>query len=129
MLKGGHFGNNIKANQGSQSMDDYSSSKGPSTKHLSHPIDNKEVRTPRRPKSQDRPSTPSVYKTVEKSIVQPMQQWATADFEEWNGPFADMPTDKPTTSKMNIDVKPLPKLRLDLMPAPREEDEDNISTM
>jgi hypothetical protein len=60
--------------------------------------------------------------------------WANKkDFSEWNA-FSDMPMDdhtrsfEPTSQNITIDVKPLPKIRLDLMPAPREEDEDNMST-
>lgn len=59
--------------------------------------------------------------------------WANKkDFSEWNE-FSDMPMDdharssQPTSQNITIDVKPLPKIRLDLMPAPREEDEDNMS--
>jgi hypothetical protein len=46
------------------------------------------------------------------------EQELYADFEEWT-PFEDN-ENKPA---MTIDVKPLTKLRLDLMPAPKEEDE------
>ena len=60
----------------------------------------------------------------------PTQQWATSDFDEWDNAFSDMPKDEnPSNSNVTIDVKPLPKLRLDLMPAPREEDEDDVSTI
>ena len=33
-----------------------------------------------------------------------------------------------SSTKRTIEVKPLPKIRLDLMPAPLEEDEDNYSS-
>lgn len=62
-------------------------------------------------------------------------QWANKkDFQEWgSNDFTDMPMDRdfkkvPQVSQnITIDVKPLPKIRLDLMPSPREEDEDNMS--
>jgi len=82
----------------------------------------------------DRPSTPSMGRQIggqaEKNADAPTQQWATSDFDEWDDAFSDMPKDEtPSNSNVTIDVKPLPKLRLDLMPAPREEDEDDISTI
>merc|ERR1712238_311740 len=40
--------------------------------------------------------------------------------------FGEFP--KPPSNGYSIEVKPLPKIRLDLMPAPREEDEDEHSS-
>ena len=92
------------------------------------------VSAPALPKIIDRPSTPSMGRQIggqaEKNADAPTQQWATSDFDEWDDAFSDMPKDEtPSNSNVTIDVKPLPKLRLDLMPAPREEDEDDISTI
>lgn len=98
------------------------------------------VVTPRRremkPKNDknDRPSTPSFTKhngnQIDNFLGRPSHQWATSEFFEWDEAFADMPTDDVHSNvNVTIDVKPLPKLRLDLMPAPREEDEDNISSL
>lgn len=61
--------------------------------------------------------------------------WANKkNFTEWGSDnLSDMPMDDqarsfhPTSQNITIDVKPLPKIRLDLMPSPREEDEDNMS--
>jgi len=98
------------------------------------------IQTPKRRESKEkkennnRPSTPSFVKYNDNQkdnfLGRPGHQWATSDFVEWDDAFADMPMDD-TQAKANvtIDVKPLPKLRLDLMPAPREEDEDNISAI
>ena len=90
------------------------------------------AQTPRRKERQKhRPSTPSLEKRfntqVDNSLHEPLNNWATSDFVEW----ADMTTDDsaPSRSDVTIDVKPLPKLRLDLMPAPREEDEDESSAI
>jgi len=110
------------------------------------------IKTPQRPevqRKQERPSTPSVLKDTadqkDNFKAQPVQQWS--DFVEWDDAFADMPMDESfgdipmdedfgdipmdesPASNRTIDVKPLPKLRLDLMPAPREEDEDEVSAM
>jgi hypothetical protein len=98
------------------------------------------VQTPKRRDSKEkkdanhRPSTPSFGKhnsdQKDNFLGRPAHQWATSDFVEWDDTFADMPMDDiHTKSNVTIDVKPLPKLRLDLMPAPREEDEDNISAI
>jgi hypothetical protein len=48
-----------------------------------------------------------------------------------NNELADLPIDeqedflKNNSQTTTIEVKPLPKIRLSLMPAPREEDEEN----
>ncbi len=84
--------------------------------------------TPRRvPKDRARPPTPSLVKKSSEDVAvdKTINNWATSEFVEWS----NMPMDEtPSRSNMTIDVKPLPKLRLDLMPAPREEDEDDISS-
>jgi hypothetical protein len=89
------------------------------------------TRTPQnmeRNRNNDRPATPSIgrnFVSAEDPIDNVEKTWATKDFDEW----ADMPMDDlPTRSNATIDVKPLPKLRLDLMPAPLEVDEDDISS-
>ena len=90
------------------------------------------TRTPQnmeRHRNNDRPATPSIgrhFVSAEDPIDNVDKTWATKDFDEW----ADMPMDDdlPTRSNATIDVKPLPKLRLDLMPAPLEVDEDDISS-
>ena len=69
----------------------------------------------RRKQNHDRAATPSVFS---KNNNMNHEQELYADFEEWT-PFEDN-ENKPA---MTIDVKPLTKLRLDLMPAPKEEDE------
>ena len=82
----------------------------------------------------ERPTTPSLVKhssdQKDNFLGRPSHQWATSDFVEWDEAFSEMPMDNIHSNvNMTIDVKPLPKLRLDLMPAPREEDEDNISSI
>jgi hypothetical protein len=44
-------------------------------------------------------------------------------------PESDDQEDYDNTAPRTIEVKPLPKIRLSLMPAPREEDEENSSSV
>ena len=69
----------------------------------------------RRKQPHERAPTPSVFS---KRNNLHHEQTFEANFEEWT-PFED----DESKQTMTIDVKPLTKLRLDLMPAPKEEDE------
>jgi Phage tail sheath protein FI len=117
-------------------VDEFSSSRSPSWDSLFNLTETFQTPTRRDYKGKkdanDRPSTPSFGKQKDDQkdnfLGRPSHQWATSDFVEWDDAFADMPMDDMhLKSNVTIDVKPLPKLRLDLMPAPREEDEDNIT--
>lgn len=69
-----------------------------------------------------------------------VQSWADGGFEEWDTPGPDTTEEDDESLGLSteseevipnrtIDVKPLPKLPLELMPAPREEDEEDLSTV
>lgn len=88
--------------------------------------------------SQVKPSIPSMFITNSQDSYEgntDSNHWANKkNCSEWGSDdFSDMPKDnyeRPSQSSsqnITIDVKPLPKIRLDLMPSPREEDEDNMS--
>ncbi|KAL7543404.1 LOW QUALITY PROTEIN: hypothetical protein ACHAXR_012821, partial [Thalassiosira sp. AJA248-18] len=81
-----------------------------------------------------RPSTPSVRKIDSKTVgmptmptnsppPQPMINPTTDDFADFSN-FDDIPRNPVT-----VEVKPLPKMRLDLCPVPREEDEEEDSSV
>merc|ERR1711957_1129004 len=77
-----------------------------------------------------RPSTPSMNtigaKTVDVSHKKSSQQHMDAvmdDFADFSN-FDDIPRNPVT-----VEVKPLPKIRLDLCPVPREEDEEDESSV
>jgi len=75
-------------------------------------------------KWRDRPATPSMLQINNHEHTRPKQTKISSK------EFAEMPGDEHGNSGMNrhsIEVKPLPKIRLSLMPAPREEDEENDS--
>lgn len=72
---------------------------------------------------QERPSTPSI-RTIGVSPQPPPQPELHAD-EFANFPnFDDIPKNPVT-----VEVKPLPKIRLDLLPVPREEDEEEDNSL
>lgn len=71
----------------------------------------------------ERPSTPSL-RTIGNSPQPPSQPDLNAD-EFANFPdFDDIPKNPVT-----VEVKPLPKIRLDLLPVPREEDEEEDNSL
>ncbi len=71
----------------------------------------------------ERPSTPSL-RTIGHSPQPPSQPDLNAD-EFANFPdFDDIPKNPVT-----VEVKPLPKIRLDLLPVPREEDEEEDNSL
>jgi len=80
-------------------------------------------------KMQERPSTPSMHRIDSKSVgmseKSPPQQNIDAidDFADFTN-FDDIPRNPVT-----VEVKPLPKIRLDLCPVPREEDEEEDSSV
>ena len=96
---------------------------------LPSPSTPKRHQQPQRDQTQERPSTPSVRtinrQTVgglpEKAPPQPILQ-DTGDFADFSN-FDDIPRNPVT-----VEVKPLPKIRLDLCPVPLEEDEEEGST-
>jgi hypothetical protein len=69
-----------------------------------------------------RPLTPSLPVPNSKTSPQPSRIPRSNDF--------DAPGDEMNVgdSGVTIEVKPLPKIRLSLMPAPREEDEEDVSS-
>lgn len=88
--------------------------------------------------SQAEQVTPSMFITNSQDSYEgntDSNHWANKKhFTEWGSDdFSDMPKDnyvrsfQSSSQNITIDVKPLPKIRLDLMPSPREEDEDNMS--
>ena len=76
-------------------------------------------RTQHHIQSHERPSTPSVRTIDSKTIPKRPHQ------QEIHGEFSDFPPRNPVT----VEVKPLPKIRLDLLPVPREEDEEEDSSI
>jgi len=81
-------------------------------------------------KERERALTPALdesYSGPQKLASAPKKNYSSND-------FADMPGDEYAATKeerkkneVTIEVKPLPKIRLSLMPAPREEDEEEMS--
>jgi hypothetical protein len=77
-----------------------------------------------------RPATPSLQQIAES--VQNLKKLSKAEKEKKyleSNEFAELPIDEQedflkSQQPKTIEVKPLPKIRLSLMPAPREEDED-----
>lgn len=90
---------------------------------------------PARSKSRekDRPATPSLQQVAESDPN--LKRASKAERERKylaSNEFAELPIDEQedyikSTQPKTIEVKPLPKIRLSLMPAPREEDEENDS--
>ena len=83
---------------------------------------------PRRPQQQiqshERPSTPSMRTIDSKTLPKrPPQQEINDDFSDFSS-FGGAPRNPVT-----VEVKPLPKIRLDLLPVPREEDEEEDSSI
>ena len=81
-----------------------------------------------------RPSTPSLQQVAESDPD--LKRFSKADMEKKylaSDEFAELPIDEQedclnrSTRPKTIEVKPLPKIRLSLMPSPREEDEENDS--
>jgi hypothetical protein len=80
-----------------------------------------------------RPATPSLQQIAESDPN--LKKLSKAEKEKKyleNNEFADLPIDEQEDFLKNsqpktIEVKPLPKIRLSLMPAPREEDEEDGS--
>jgi len=71
----------------------------------------------------ERPSTPSIYEKISHQIDRTPTQAAFT-----TSTFEDFPGNDGIEAPATIEVKPLPKIRLDLMPAPREEDEFSESS-
>ena len=69
-----------------------------------------------------RPPTPSV--PIAKPST-PQRPSSAQNTNEFDSPGDEMNSRDPGVT---IEVKPLPKIRLSLMPAPREEDEDETSS-
>ena len=67
-----------------------------------------------------RPATPSMKQRMNNEVVEPKSKFIV---DLPNDEFADFPKDPSNACPIKIDVKPLPKIRLDLMPSPREVDE------
>ena len=92
---------------------------------------NSSYQSPKRPTSkqlfQERPSTPSVHTITSKTVstehkASPQNIVPIEEFADFDDGFDDIPRNPVT-----VEVKPLPKIRLDLCPAPREEDEEESS--
>ena len=87
--------------------------------------------SPRRPQkqTQERPSTPSM-RTIDKKTIGVPQPKAPSQSIVENDEFADFKNfeDVPR-NPVTVEVKPLPKIRLDLCPVPREEDEEELSSV
>ena len=66
-----------------------------------------------------RPSTPSTLSAIPSTPPRPSKKANTS---------ATGDVMSTIDSGMTIEVKPLPKIRLSLMPAPREEDEEDVSS-
>jgi len=74
--------------------------------------------------TRDRPATPS-FPTQEDTPKRPKKVQAEKKVVSSSD---DFPLDENEPHPMTIEVKPLPKIRLSLMPAPREEDEEDDSS-
>jgi lipid-binding SYLF domain-containing protein len=68
-----------------------------------------------------RPSTPVMIRKSSEKPLRPVHR-------DHESKFADCPKDELNTKAKTIEVKPLPKIRLSLMPSPREEDEEEASS-
>lgn len=96
------------------------------------PPPNEPVRS-RKEERPARPATPSLQQIAESDPN--LKKSSRAEKEKKyieNNDFAELPIDEQEDFLKNsqpktIEVKPLPKIRLSLMPAPREEDEENDS--
>ena len=84
-----------------------------------------------------RPSTPS-FSTINSEskrqndniVSREPDDWTSRNSRQESKHFSVDPThEMNTNTSVTIDVKPLPKIRLDLMPAPREEDEEDLSSI
>ena len=69
-----------------------------------------------------RPPTPSMKQRISHEIDKPLTSTISPPDES----FSDYTNEMSTTGPIKIDVKPLPKIRLDLMPSPREVDEEDF---
>jgi hypothetical protein len=83
------------------------------------------VKSPRRAQQSqihERPSTPSL-RTIESKTIsstnRPPQIDISDDFSNFSAP----------RNPVTVEVKPLPKIRLDLLPVPREEDEEEDNSI
>ena len=73
---------------------------------------------------QERPSTPSM-RTIDSKAVGVPQPRPPLPLEDEFADFKRFAEDvPPTNNPVTVEVKPLPKIRLDLCPVPREEDEE-----
>ena len=72
---------------------------------------------------ESRPSTPSP-KDIADGWYKPSK--GKSSTKSSLAPFENDTFDQPSTEPVTIEVKPLPKIRLSLMPSPREEDEENL---
>lgn len=73
----------------------------------------------------DRPSTPSILYNAPEA--DPSKQRAPRPSSDSELPNERLPAFTDQKERL-IEVKPLPKIRLSLMPSPREEDEDDLSS-
>lgn len=80
---------------------------------------------------QERPSTPSL-RTIDSKTVggRPAKAPPQPILDKNDGNFADFSSfDDIPRNPVTVEVKPLPKIRLDLCPVPREEDEEEDSSL
>jgi len=87
-----------------------------------------ELRTPQRRKKKistsDRPATPSMKERMNHQMYSDQAKPSSVPS---SNDFFEMPSEEDVeeeTIPIKVDVRPLPKIRLDLMPSPREQDED-----
>ena len=71
-----------------------------------------------------RPSTPAMKQRMNNQVNAPDTFRSRSIVGPLNKDFASSPEEKSDAIPIKIDVKPLPKIRLDLMPSPREIDEE-----
>jgi len=86
--------------------------------------------TPRRPQhSQLRPSTPTMRTISSKTTPIIPKQSLSQQHDFNNNEFAELSNydNSAPRNPVTVEVKPLPKIRLDLLPVPREEDEEEDS--
>ena len=120
-------GNKVDNNSASQP---FSGSKSSPSTVISHQT------SPRRFQSdnvQDRPSTPAMHRIDSKSLAQSSIKPKSSSQQNGYTPvddFADFTNfDATPKNPITVEVKPLPKIRLDLCPVPREEDEEEDSSV
>jgi hypothetical protein len=89
--------------------------------------------TPRRPQQQSqlRPSTPAMRTISSKTTPIIPKQTLSQQHDFNNNEFAELSNYENSAPRnpVTVEVKPLPKIRLDLLPVPREEDEEEDSSI